>query len=107
MGKHAGRYQREERALRLLKLLLTPQGERLLEDFNPCCRRVSCKLVVEYFQGAVLLGDNLLSCPRSVQRWCLMELALGAWRGVWQLLPASRPVDEQVAEDLETAADSS
>ena len=48
MSKHTGRCQREERALQLLELLLAPQGKALLEDFNPCCWRVSCKLVAEY-----------------------------------------------------------
>ena len=98
--EHTGRYQREERALRLLKSLLTPQGKALLEDFNPCCRRVSCKLVVEFFQDAILLSDNLLNCPSSVQRWCVMVLAPGEQS-------ENRPMGEQVAEDLEPALDSS
>ena len=29
-------------------------------------------MVVEYFQDAILLSHNLLNCPRSVQRWCIM-----------------------------------
>ena len=78
VSKHTGRYQREERALRLLELLLTQQGKALLEDFNPCCWRVNCKLVVECFQDAILLSDNLLKCPSSVQRWCFVRLAPGA-----------------------------
>ena len=61
-----------------LKLLLTPQGKALLEDFNPC---VSCELVVEYFQDAILLSDKLLDCPRNVQRWCVMGLAPGEESG--------------------------
>ena len=34
VSKHAGRYQRKERALRLLELLLAPQAKALLEDFD-------------------------------------------------------------------------
>ena len=57
------------------------QGKALLEDFDSCCRRVSCKLQVEYFQDAILLSDNLLNCPRSVQRWCVTRLAAGEESG--------------------------
>ena len=95
-SKHTGRYQRKERALRLLRLLLAPQGKALLEDFNPCCRRVCCKLVVEGFQDAILLSDNLLNGG-----WCVVRLA-----------PSTESSDcrqqiGQVAEDLELALDSS
>ena len=57
--------------------LLTPQGKALLEDSDPCCRRARCMLAVGYFQGAILLIHNLLNCPRSVQRWCVVDLASG------------------------------
>ena len=40
---------------------------------NPCCRRVSCKLVVEHFQDAILLKDNLLTCPR-IGQWVAEDL---------------------------------
>ena len=81
VSKHTGKHQREERALRLLKLLLAQEEKALLEDFNPCCWRVSCKLSVEFFQDAILLSDNLLNCPRSVQRGSAMRLAPGEESG--------------------------
>ena len=39
-SKHVGRNQCKEWALRRLGLLLTPQGEALLEDLDPSCWRV-------------------------------------------------------------------
>ena len=44
MSKHVGRNQREEWALRLLKLLLTPQGKALLEAMVRCEFRMTCIL---------------------------------------------------------------
>ena len=49
----------------------------MFEDLDPGCRRGSGELVVEHFQDAKLLSDNLLNCPRSVQRRCAMGLAPG------------------------------
>ena len=63
VSEQAGRYQRNERASRLFDLLLAPQGKALLDDLDPCCWRMSCKLVVEDFQDAILLSNNLLDCP--------------------------------------------
>ena len=40
----------------------------MFEDLDPGCRRGSGELVVEHFQNAKLRSDNLLNCPRSVQR---------------------------------------
>ena len=77
VSKQAGRYQRNERVSRLLQLLLAAQGKALLEGLDPCCWRVSCKLVVEDFQDAILLSDDLLGCPPCVQRRCGVGLAPG------------------------------
>ena len=46
VSKQAGRYQRKERASRLLELLLAPQGKALLEH-----------IVVEDFHDAILLSN--------------------------------------------------
>ena len=62
-SEQAGRYQRNVRATRLLELLFPPKGKALFEDLDPCCWRGSCKLVVEDFQNAILLRNNLLTCP--------------------------------------------
>ena len=82
VSKHTRRYQREERALRLLKLLLTPQGKALLEDFNPSCWRVCSKLVVEYFQDAIPPQRQFAGL--STQRARVVRYEAGAWQGVWQ-----------------------
>ena len=38
VSKQAGKYQRNERASRLLEFLLAAQGKALFEDLNPCRR---------------------------------------------------------------------
>ena len=52
-------------------------GKALLEDPDPCCWRMSCKLVVEDFQDAILISYCLLNCSPSVQRRCVMGMASG------------------------------
>ena len=76
VSEQAGRYQRKERGSRLLELLL-PKGKGVFEDLDPCYWRRSCKLVVENFQNAILLSDNLLNCLPRVQRRCAVGLASG------------------------------
>ena len=61
--------------------MLTPQGEVLVEDLDPSCRRVRSKLVVDCPQDAVLLSDNLLDGPCCVQRWYVVGLAPGEQSG--------------------------
>ena len=63
------------------RLLLTPQGQALLEDLDPSCRRVCSKLVIDCPQDAAVLSDNLLKCPPSVRRWCVVSLAPGEESG--------------------------
>ena len=74
-SKHVGRNQWKERAL------LTPQVEALLEDLGPGCWHVCPKLEVDRPQCAILLIDNLLSCPQCVQLWGVARLAPGKKRG--------------------------
>ena len=61
--------------MRLLRLLLTPQGKALLEDLDPSCRRVSSKLVVDYSKDAILPSDDLL-----VVHVVCSDGALWSWR---------------------------
>ena len=77
VSKQAGRFYRDERASRLLELLSAPHGKALLEDFDPCRWRMRCNLVVEDFQDAILLSNNLLDGPPCVQRRCGIGLAPG------------------------------
>ena len=55
----------------------SPQGK--VPD--PCYWRMSCKLVVENFQDAILLSNILLNCPPCVQRLCGDGLASGKESG--------------------------
>ena len=75
-------WRRKERASRLLELLLAPQRKALLENIDPCCWRMSCKLVVEDFQDATPLSNNLLSCHPVCNDGALWA---GVWRGVLRL----------------------
>ena len=77
VSKQAGRYQRKERATRLLELLLPPKGKALFEDLDPRYWRMSCMLVVEDLEDAILLSNNLLNCPPCVQRRCALGQASG------------------------------
>ena len=92
VSKQAGRYQRNERASRLLELLLAPQEKALLEDLDPCCWRMSCKPVVE---------DSELSTLCATVR-----SRAGVWQRVLRLPLADRPAGERAAVDLEPAQDS-
>ena len=77
VSEQAGRCQRNVQATRLLELLFPPKGKALFEDLDPCYWRRSCKLVVEDFQNAILLTNNLLNCPSCVKRRCALGLAAG------------------------------
>ena len=85
-----------------------PKRKAPFEDLDPGCWRGSCKLVVEDFQDVVLCTYNLLNCPRSVHRRCVVELASGEescdcrqqiskWASVpWNLSPPGIRFDENV-----------
>ena len=75
VSKHDGWRTRNVRVIRLLQLLFLPQRKAPLEDLDPGCWRESCELVVENFQDVILRTHNLPSCPRSVQRRCVVGLA--------------------------------
>ena len=61
----------------LLELLSFQKRKAPFEDPDPGRWRGSCELVVEDFQDVVLHTNNLLNCPRSVQRRCVVGLAPG------------------------------
>ena len=91
----------------MLRLLLAHQGEALLEDLDPSCRRVCSKLVVDGPQDAILLSDNLLNCPPSMQRWCAVGLAPGEESGdcrqQFSLWAGGLLEDREIDPDLDTA----
>ena len=60
-------------------------------------QRVSCNLAVDYSQDARLLSDDLLECPRCVQRWCAVGLAD---EGPGDCRRQNRQISQRVAEDL-------
>ena len=77
ISEHDGWSKRNVRVIRLLELLFFPERKAPFEDLDPSCWRGSCKLEVEDFQDVKLRTCIPLNCPRCMQRWGVVGLALG------------------------------